>query len=233
MLKLHVGEFVAIAGPNGAGKSTLLSLLAGLARPSYGECLFLGRRAHEGNRREFARQVAVVLQTEPTAFPFTVEEVVAMGRTPHATGLYESAEDHAAVTGALKATEMERFRNRDFRTLSGGEKQRVLLAAALAQEPRVLLLDEPSNHLDLEHQLSLHHLLRELSRKGLLVVSVTHDLNLAAAYAGRVVLMNEGRICADGKPVDVLNPGMLREVFRVRVEVHQRESGQPWMVYGE
>ncbi len=232
-LKLQKSEFVAIAGPNGAGKSTLLSLLAGLNKPSFGECLFEGRPAHEWNRREFARRVAVVLQTEPTAFPFTVNDVVAMGRMPHATGLYENSEDAIAIAKALRAVEMERFRNRDFRTLSSGEKQRVLLAAALAQEPEVLLLDEPSSHLDLEHQLSLHRLLRELSGKGLLVVSVTHDLNLAAAYAGRIVLIKEGTVRADGTPSEVLGADLLASVFHVQVKVHQRASGQPWMLYGE
>jgi iron complex transport system ATP-binding protein len=173
------------------------------------------------------------MQTEPTAFPFTVEEVVYMGRMPHSTGLYESAEDHAAVAAALLATDTEALRKRDFRTLSGGERQRVMLASALAQQPEVLLLDEPSNHLDLQHQLSLHSMLRDLSRKGMLTVTVTHDLNLAAAYAQRFVLMNEGRIRADGPPAEVLAPELIAEIFQVRVEVHRRPSGQPWLVYGE
>lgn len=232
-LQLHRGEFVAIAGPNGAGKTTLLSLLAGLAPPSSGDCLFLGREAHRWNRREFARRVALVVQTEPTAFPFTAEEVVYMGRMPHSTGLFESAEDDAAVAGAMEATGTRVLRARDFRTLSGGEKQRVILASALAQQPDVLLLDEPSNHLDLQHQLSLHGLLRDLSRTGLLIVSVTHDLNLVAAYAGRLVLMHEGRIRADGPPAEILDPGTVQQVFQVRAEVHRRPSGQPWLVYGE
>jgi len=232
-LKLYESEFVAIAGPNGAGKSTLLSLIAGLAKPTFGQCLFEGHPAHGWNRREFARRVAVVLQTEPTAFPFTVSDVVAMGRLPHATGLYENGKDTVAIAEALCAVEMERFRHRDFRTLSSGEKQRVLLAAALAQEPQVLLLDEPSSHLDLEHQLSLHRRLRELSGKGLLVVSVTHDLNLAAAYAERIVLLKEGTIRADGPPSEVLSADLLEAVFHVHVKVHQRASGQPWMLYGE
>ncbi len=232
-LLLHQGEFVAIAGPNGAGKSTLLSLIAGLAAPSSGQCLFLNQAAHQWKRRDFARRVAVVMQTEPGTFPFTAEEIVYMGRMPHSTGLHDTSEDHAAVTRALEAAEAEPFRSRDFRTLSGGEKQRVLLASALAQAPEVLLLDEPSNHLDLQHQLSLHRLLRNLSRQGLLVVAVTHDLNLAAAYAQRLVLMNGGSIQADGPPAEVLGSGLIEEIFQVRVEVHHRRSGQPWLVYGE
>jgi iron complex transport system ATP-binding protein len=108
-----------------------------------------------------------------------------------------------------------------------------MLASALAQQPEVLLLDEPSNHLDLQHQLSLHRILRDLSRKGMLTVTVTHDLNLAAAYAGRFVLMNEGRIRADGPPAEVLAPELIGEIFQVGVEVHRRPSGRPWLVYGE
>jgi iron complex transport system ATP-binding protein len=232
-LSFHVGEFVAIAGPNGAGKSTLLWLLAGLSTPSFGACLLDGRPAHKWNRREFARRVSAVTQTEPTAFPFTAEEVVYMGRMPHRTGMYETAEDRAAVDRALASTEADAFRGRDFRTLSGGERQRIVLASALAQEPEVLLLDEPSTHLDLHHQLSLYQLLRDLSRKGLLVIAVTHDLNLAAAYATRLLLLDQGEVRADGTPAAVFDSRMIEEVFRVRVELHHRASGQPWMVYGE
>jgi iron complex transport system ATP-binding protein len=232
-LKLEAGEFVAIAGPNGAGKSTLLSLLAGLAAPSSGACLWADRPAHEWNRRDFARRVAVVRQAEPAAFPFTAEEVIYMGRMPHRAGMKETVQDHAAVDKAMAATGVEPFRGRDFRTLSGGEKQRVLLASALAQEPEVLLLDEPSAHLDLHYQLSLHKLLRDLRANGLLVVAATHDLNLAAAYADRLVVLDKGRIRADGAPGVVLDSRLIEDVFRIRAEMHYRTSGQPWMVYGE
>jgi iron complex transport system ATP-binding protein len=232
-LSLNPGEFVAIAGPNGAGKSTLLNLLAGLAAPTSGKCAFLGRTAHRWPRRDFARKVAVVRQGDTSSFPFTVEDVVLMGRTPHQTGMYESPEDLQAVAAALATTGMMSFSKREFRTLSGGEKQRILLASALAQTPEVLLLDEPATHLDLRHQVELHQLLRNLSRRGILVVAVTHDLNLAAAYATRLVLMHEGTIQADGAPGMVLNPKLLEEVFHVHVELHIRPSGQPWLLYGE
>jgi iron complex transport system ATP-binding protein len=156
-----------------------------------------------------------------------------MGRMPHRKGMYESDEDHAAVAQALATTGMSDFAEREFRTLSGGEKQRILLASALAQSPEVLLLDEPAAHLDLQHQVLLHHLLRDLSREGLLIVAVTHDLNLAAAYAARLLLMHEGRIRADGTPAEVLRSDLLQEVFHVHIELHQRPSGQPWLLYGE
>jgi iron complex transport system ATP-binding protein len=147
--------------------------------------------------------------------------------------MYESAEDHAAVAKALDLTGMSKFRERDFRTLSGGEKQRILLASALAQAPEVLLLDEPSTHLDLQHQIALYELLRGLSRSGLLVVAVTHDLNLAAAYAARMILMQNGNIRMEGSPAEVLRSEVIEEVFQVRVELHGRPSGQPWVLYGD
>lgn len=232
-LEMHPGEFIAIAGPNGAGKSTLLSLLAGLTAPTSGTCCLLGRKAHEWKRRDFARRVAVVQQADRPEFPFSAGEVVAMGRMPHQKGMYESAEDHAVVDQALHATGTAAFRDRDVATLSGGERQRILLAAALAQEPEVLLLDEPATHLDLQHQVELQRLLAELSRKGLLIVCVTHDLNLAAAYASRMILLHEGRLRADGAPSQILRSNLLEEVFQVQVELHHRASGQPWLLYGD
>ena len=232
-LEMAAGEFVAIAGPNGAGKSTLLSLLAGLLNPTSGTCCLLGRKVNEWKRRDFAKRVAVVQQAGPPEFPFTAAEVIYMGRMPHQAGLYETAEDHAAVERALHAAEVEVFRDRNISTLSGGERQRVLLAAALAQEPEVMLLDEPGTHLDLHHQVWLQRLLTDLSRKGMLIVCVTHDLNLAATYAGRMILLHEGRVRADGPPAQMLRSDLLEEVFEVQVELHHKASGQPWLVYGD
>jgi len=232
-LEMRAGEFIAIAGPNGAGKSTLLSLLAGLTAPTSGTCCLLGRKAHQWKRRDFARRVAVVQQADRPEFPFSAGEVVYMGRMPHQKGMHETAEDHAAVNQALQATGMSAFRDRDVATLSGGERQRILLAAALAQEPEVLLLDEPATHLDLQHQVELQRLLAQLSGKGLLIVCVTHDLNLAAAYASRIILLQEGRLRADGAPAQVLRSPLLQEVFQVQVELHHRPSGQPWLLYGD
>ncbi len=232
-LSFAAGEFVALAGPNGAGKSTLLSMMGGLSKPTSGECTFLGREAYRWNRRAFARRVSMVMPTREAAFPFTAEDMVYMGRTPHRSGLYESLEDHAAVEKALATTETMQFRQREFRTLSDGEKQRVLLASALAQSPEVLLLDEPSAHLDLHHQVSLYKLLHRLSRQGLLVIAVTHDLNVAAAQADRLVLLYNGQMRANGRPIDVICPELMSEVFQVKVELLRTASGQPWISYGE
>jgi len=229
---LNSGEFVAVAGPNGAGKSTLVSVVAGLRAPSTGICRFMGRETKSWNRRQFASRVAVILQESGVNFPFTAEDVVYMGRMPHRSGLYETRDDKAAVEKALEQTETAEFRHREFRTLSGGEKQRVLLASALAQSPEVLLLDEPSAHLDLYHQVQLYRLLHVLSRGGLLVVAVTHDLNVALGKADRLLLMQHGQIRADGPPAEVLQPDLIEEVYSVPVEVHRNPSGKLWISYG-
>lgn len=231
-LHLHDGEFVAVAGPNGAGKSTLLSVLSGLRKQFDGKCSYLGRDIHSWPRREFTRSVATVTQTRPVSFPFTVEEVVLMGRTPHASGWFESPDDLLAVQNALQQTGSLSLSGRDFRTLSGGEQQRVILAAALAQNPRVLLLDEPNSFLDLHHQIQLYKLLCELRDSGTLVVIITHDLNLAAAHATRLLLLQDGEIVADDRPETVITAETIRSVFRVEAELHRNRSGNVWVHYG-
>jgi iron complex transport system ATP-binding protein len=216
---------ITIAGPNGAGKSTLLGILAGLRSPYRGSCMFAGREVRQWPKREFARKVAFLPQSVRMEFPFTVEEVVLMGRTPHASGWFQTAEDRSAAEEAMTTTDTLAFRGRDFRTLSGGEAQRVVLASALTQRPEALLLDEPATHLDLRHQLSLYRLLSELS-KSLLVVAVTHDLNLALRFSNRVMVLEDGRMAADGSPSEVLNPTLIARVFGVQATLHDR-----WMTY--
>jgi iron complex transport system ATP-binding protein len=216
---------VAIVGPNGAGKSTLVSILAGLRRSYAGSCTYGGKEIREWRRHEFARRVAFLPQALRIEFPFTAEQLVFMGRTPHSNGWYDSPEDRAAVERALEITDAGAFRERDFRTLSGGERQRVILASALAQEPQALLLDEPATFLDLKHQLSMYQLLGRLARK-LLVVTVTHDLNLALRYAHRVLALNQGRLVADGTAAEVLTTELIARVFEVRVRIN---AG--WMNY--
>lgn len=232
-LDLKPPQFIAVVGPNGAGKSTLLGILAGLRQGYTGECRYAGRSVAQWPRRDFARQVSAVPQSLRLDFPFRAEEVVLMGRTPHAGGWFDSAEDLRAVEEALRRTDAWEFRRRDFRTLSGGERQRIVLAAALAQQPRVLLLDEPTTFLDIEHQLATYRLLRDLARQGMLVVAVTHDLNLAAAYAGRVIALRQGRVLADGAPDEALAPERLAEVFHVRAQRLENPSGKWWIAYGE
>jgi iron complex transport system ATP-binding protein len=231
-LSVNAGELLAVSGPNGAGKSTLLSVLSGLNPHFQGRCLFRDRDVRSWARREFAKEIAVVHQSRPTSFPFTVEEVVLMGRSPHSTSWFENPFDVANVDQALSQAAANDLRGREFRTLSGGEQQRVLLAAALAQEPKVLLLDEPLTFLDLQHQLHLYHLLAALRDCGVLIICVTHDLNLAAAYADRLLLLKEGRCVADGRPGDILTPALIHDVFEVQSEFWRNEEGRIWMRYG-
>ncbi len=231
-LEFRSPELVAVVGPNGAGKSTLLGIMAGL-RPAYlGQCLYRDREVRRWPRRLLAREVAYVPQTVRIEFPFTAEEVVLMGRTPHAGGLFESPADAEVVERVMRLTDTLAFRGRDFRSLSGGERQLVILASALAQEPRVLLLDEPTAFLDLRHQIAIYRLLASLSREGLLVIAATHDLNLAASFADRIVALRAGRVRADADPDTVLAPGLIREVFDVEAEPVQGARGRRWIVYG-
>ena len=220
---------ITIAGPNGAGKSTLLGILAGLRSPYRGSCTFADTSGHkevrQWSKRDYARRVAFLPQSVRMEFPFTAEEVVLMGRTPYASGWFQTDEDRSAAEEAMTTTDTLGFRGRDFRTLSGGEAQRVILASALTQRPEVLLLDEPATHLDLRHQLSLYRLLGELS-KSLLVVAVTHDLNLALRFSSRVMVLEDGRIAGDGTAEEVLNPALIARVFGVQATLHGR-----WMTY--
>jgi iron complex transport system ATP-binding protein len=222
---------VTVVGPNGAGKSTLLSIMAGLRENYTGQCLFGGKQVRNWRRRAFARQVSFVPQSLRLEFPFTAQQVVLMGRTPYCDGLFESPEDEQAVERSMLLTDTWDFRDRDFRSLSGGERQRVVLAGALAQSPQILLLDEPTTFLDLKHQLTMYRLLRDLCAEGLLAVVVTHDLNLAAAYADRVVMLRAGQILADGHPSEVLARQRIREGFDVESEVHLGPNGRPLIVY--
>ena len=225
-------QFIAVVGPNGAGKSTLLGIMAGLRSGYAGQCRYDGKEVREWPRRRFAREVSFVPQSLRLEFPFTAEQVVLMGRTPYCDGLFESPEDLRAVERALEVTDTLPFRRRDFRSLSGGERQRVVLASALAQEPKALLLDEPTTFLDLQHQVSIYALLRDLCRQGLLVIAATHDLNLAAAYADRVLMLDAGKLVADAAPAQVLSPDRIREVFRIESEIREGPGGRPWILYG-
>jgi iron complex transport system ATP-binding protein len=231
-LRLEFSELTALAGPNGAGKSTLLGILSRLQRDFSGGCWYGGRPISTWRPDQFAREVAYVPQSLRLEFPFSAEQVVLMGRAPHVHGMFETARDRATAERAMALTDTTHLRGRDFRTLSGGEKQRIILAAALAQEPKVLLLDEPTSSLDLAHQVELYRILQGLCRGGMMVVSVTHDLNLAAMYCDRLILLSQGRVVADGAPPDVLRPEIIADVFGVRSQLHQLEDGRPWITYG-
>ncbi len=229
-LALEPAQLITVVGPNGAGKSTLLSIVSGLRSGYDGSCRFDKKEIRDWPRRELARRIAFVPQSLRLDFSFLAEEIVTMGRTPHGEGWFETDEDLAAVDRAMTETDTQAFRGRDFRSLSGGERQRVVLASALAQQPSVLLLDEPTTFLDLKHQISMYRLLRDLARSGLLVVAVTHDLNLAAAYGDRVIALDRGRVVADGTPAEVVTEATLLDVFGVDARLHQT-GGRSWIAY--
>jgi iron complex transport system ATP-binding protein len=217
-LVARAGEYVGLLGPNGAGKSTLLRLVAGLAAPSSGTVRLAGLDPHRALRRAVARVCAVVPQEPRVAWPFTVREAVMMGRTSR-QGLLAIATrlDRGAVEGALEACDLVHLADRRVDALSGGERRRVFFARALAQEPRVLLLDEPTAFLDLGHQVAAMRMAQVAARGGLCVVAVLHDLNLAAAACDRVVVLSRGRVVAEGAPADVLTAERVEAVWGVPV----------------
>jgi iron complex transport system ATP-binding protein len=192
--------------------------------------MYAAREVRQWPRRDFARRIAFLPQAVRVEFPFTVEEVVLMGRTPYAHGWYESPKDRQIAEEAMATTDTLPFRARDFRSLSGGERQRVILASALVQEPEALLLDEPATFLDVKHQLSLYRLLTLIARTKV-VVAVTHDLNLALQFSNHVLVMESGHIAGAGSPSEVLTPDLIGRVFGVHASVETGSSGIPWMRY--
>ena len=214
-LEVLPGELVVVLGPNGAGKSTLMRVLSGTLAPLAGEALLFGAKLAGMDRRAIARTVAVVQQSEEVSFGFTVREVVAMGRAPHqGAWMRASDDDRAIVEESLARCDLEGLALRLVSELSGGEQKRVAIARALAQKPRVLLLDEPSAFLDVRHEIDLYDRLTALvAEEKLACVVVMHDLNVAAQYATRVVLMKLGRIVAQGKVEEVMTYARLKETF--------------------
>lgn len=222
-LRAEDGELVAILGPNGAGKSTLLRLLLGVRSPDAGRVSLYGRPADGWPADERARRVGVLPQHEEPAFPITAAGLVEMGRYPR-LGRWSrpGPHDRAVVRAALERCGVADLAGRDFATLSGGERQRVRLARALAQEPRALALDEPTASLDLAHEMEIWDLLRGEAREGRAVVLTTHNVNLSARYADRLVLLDRGGVAAAGVATDVLRPEIVERVYGwpVRVVPH-------------
>lgn len=220
-LEAEPGEIVGLLGPNGSGKSTLLRVLAGLLRGYRGQARVAGREVRDASPRELARLLALVPQEPQVAFSFTALEVVLMGRHPHLAGLaFESASDVAIARHALERCDALELAGRDIQRLSAGERQRVFVAMALAQEPRALLLDEAGSFLDIRHQVELYDLVRELAhQRGVTVLAALHDLNLAAEYCDRVVLLRAGRVEARGPTRETLSYSNLRRVFETEIYV--------------
>ena len=226
-LDVAAGEMLALAGPNGSGKSTLLALLAGVRVPAAGVVRLDGRDLREYGRRAVARTIAVVPQESAIAFPYRVAEMVLLGRAPFLHGLgLESAHDVEVAERAMAHTGVLPFADRLLSELSGGERQRVIVARALAQEPRILLLDEPTTFLDLRHAIEILELLTDLNRRaGLTIVAVLHDLTTAAMYFDRLAFLREGSIVRSGPPATVISEESIRDVFDAEVVVTRDADG--------
>ena len=228
-IEIHHRETVAVVGPNGSGKSTLLRVLAGLVEPMGGSATLHGTPLTRLTPRERAQQIAYVPQDTSVPFEFSVRDIVAMGRSPYLSPWgFESREDEAAIDEAIDVMELAPFASRSILEVSGGERQRAVIARALAQKPAVLLLDEPGANLDLRYQVALHALLARLNQAtGLTTVTVSHDLNAVAA-SNRIVALVDGRVRAMGPPDRVLTEAIIRETFgcRALVDSHPR-TGRP------
>ena len=220
-LSVASGAFHSLLGPNGSGKTTLVKLLSGALEASSGTIEIFGEPIRSIGKRKLAKSVAVVPQGSVVAFDFTAFEVVLMGRSPYLGGLsLEGEKDWEIAREAMTMTNTWDLRNRSMNQLSGGEAQRVIVARALAQQPKILLLDEATVFLDIKHQIELMELLRKLNvERGVTVLAVTHDLNLAASYADRVTLMKDGAAKAEGAPKEVLTKEKIFDVFGANVKV--------------
>ena len=233
-LRVEPGVLVALIGPNGSGKSTLLRGMARLLRPRHGDVRLDGDDIWRLGSREIARRLAILPQAPETGLDFTVEELASRGRYPHQTLLRGiTARDIEAINRAISDADLDGLRGRTLATLSGGERQRAWIALALAQEPRFLLLDEPTAFLDVRHSIDVMELLRRLNASGMTVIVVLHDLLLAARYADRVATMSDGRLMGHGPPEEVFRPALLREVFDVEMTViADPVTGRPLPVPG-
>ncbi len=230
-VSLHVrpGRLLGIIGPNGAGKSTVLKIAAAILKPTQGSVQLNGTDVFSLSRRRIANQLAFLPQNVSSTFQYSVGEIVAMGRYPHLQGAgFLTADDLRVIDACLEQTETASLRDRMLSQLSGGQRQRVLLASVLAQQPRVLLLDEPTTGLDLYHQSAFFNVLKNLNRQEIAVAVVTHDLNLASIYCDDLLLMHEGRQVTQGSPAAVITPPVLNPIYRQSVRVTQdSESARP------
>ena len=232
-LSIKAGEMVGLLGPNGSGKTTLIKLASGILKPNQGEIRLNDSSLNQLRRKTVARNLAVVPQQFTVPFAFTVNEVVMLGRTPFfKTFSVESRKDIEAVITALDIIGINELRKRRFDELSGGERQKVILAMALAQQPKLLLLDEPTIHLDISHQIEVLELVKRLNtEQKITVIAAIHDLNLATLYFNRLILLKKGRVFADGSPTEVITEDIVKEVFAapVKIEPHVM-TGTPHVI---
>ena len=222
-LEINKGDFLGIIGPNGSGKSTLMKLMTRVLSPDKGRTLLEGRDVQELKLKDLAQKIAFVPQDTFISFPFTVEETVLLGRIPHLGRLqFETKKDFLAAEKAMELTDTASLKDKYIDELSAGERQRVFIARALAQEPSLLFLDEPTSHLDIGHQIQMLDLLKRLNDKnGMTVFLVLHDLNLASEYCDRIILLENGRIFKQGGPKEVLTYQNIETVYKTMVIVKE------------
>jgi len=226
-LDVPTGSLYSVLGPNGSGKSTLMRALLGVSPLTSGRATLDGKTGPEWGRAELAKVLGAVAQSEPIAFPLRVSEMVGMGRYPHLGPFGSvSARDRDIVRSALNACDVTNLADRDVTTLSGGEFQRVRIARALAQEPRALVLDEPTASLDIRHQMAILELLRASADRGVTVLLITHSLDLAAQFSDHMLLLSEGRVAAEGLPHEVMRENVLSDVYGWPVSVFRDESSR-------
>lgn len=214
---VNKGDFISILGPNGSGKSTLIKIIANILEISKGDAELYNRNYNTIKRLEFAKNIAFVPQNSNTNFPYSVYEIVMMGRSPYLNFLgIEDKIDHELVSETLDLLEISHLKQKGINEVSGGEAQRALIARALVQNPKILLLDEPNSHLDIKHQLSIFNILNKLNKeKDLTIINISHDLNFSNHFSNRAVLMKSGKILFDSPPEEILNEKNILEVFGV------------------
>ncbi len=211
-LEIEQGEFLGIIGPNGSGKTTLLRGMAGILNPFNGEIIVYNKQVSTYRRKELARIIGLVPQKSSIAFPFTCFEVVLMGRYPYIS-FTEKKEDYEIATEMMRITDTEDLKQRDINEISGGELQRVRIARALAQTPQILLLDEPTLSLDINHEIKIFDILKELNEKGFTIIVSSHNLNIAGAYCKKILLINKGSIVKIGPPEEILTAELIESVY--------------------
>jgi iron complex transport system ATP-binding protein len=227
-LVVNAGEFITVMGPNGSGKSTLLKLVANLLEPNNGKILLEGKNYHSYKRKDFAKIVSFVPQINKMFFQYSIYEIVMMGRTPYQNilGIGNDA-DKEKIANVLQLLEIDHLKNKGINEVSGGEAQSALIARALIQEPKIILLDEPNAHLDIKHQVTIFNILQKLNDEfNLTIMLISHELNLASYFSKRVLLMNKGKIEFDSSPKNVLTEENIKSIFKINSTVFNDEKDE-------
>jgi iron complex transport system ATP-binding protein len=226
-MNVSPGEFIGVIGPNGSGKSTLLKLLGGVLKPDSGQLHFKETNYLDYKQKQLAQYITWVPQEHPMAFNFKVSEIVLMGRHPYLSAFtFEGEDDIEIARSAMESTQTLQFAQRNFNEISGGEKQRVVIAGAIAQEPELMILDEPTSALDIKYQIQILNILKELNEnQQTTIILALHDLHLASKFCTRLILLDEGKIFKDGKTEDVLQKEPIEKVYGVKIQVIHDQNG--------